>query len=1004
MAAPTTVERFLELIRQSGVTEAERLDDFLRQNTTLPAEPPALADQLVAEGLLTPFQRDQLLRGKWRGFTLGKYRILEPLGRGGMGTVFLAEHVVMRRRVAVKVLPKIRADQPSAIQRFHREARAAAALDHPNVIRAHDVDCEGKIHFLVMEYVDGVSLQALVETSGPLEVARACHYAYQAAAGLHSLHQAGLVHRDVKPGNILVDRQGTVKVLDLGLARFYEDNQDQLTGEIGGNAIMGTADFLSPEQGLNSHEVDARGDVYSLGATLYYLLAGRVPFEGQTITEKLLRHQMEDPPPLASVRPEVPEGLAAVVARMMAKAPADRYQSAAEAAAALVPWVTGPVPPLSEKECARLSPAAKSGRSPAPYQGPNTFPAVPEREPAAPRPGSLRIVGSEVSQTPLAPSRPLVQEAPLSVSDVPTQLALPRFGPSRPRRWWTLVIVGLVLLIGGLAAGLHWAFHRSNPTPPPTPPSVGLLPPPLPAVQRLSGETGQTEDFPTVAAALAKAKPGDRVLVRTNFLEERLVLKGITFPEPGVTLEAGAPSGQPVAWVPAETHPGGLPLVDLSDVSGLRLKGFLLDGARRLDSLVFLSGRCPGLCLEGLQLKGFRGCGVQLRDCAGELEQPVVLSGIRLFAGDENGFAFVLRGAPEAGSRDVHVLDGRLEGPLQAGVQVAGSVVGVQFQGNRFHKLTDAFQIHKVEPGQQVLFNVTSNTFAEVQNGFHFLRPPSAKQVRLTVANNLFAKTKKLSLVDDFTPQPANVRARWIWYDEPRPTGVEARYFRTTFQVPATATITRATLDLTCDHAFTVWLNGQRIGQGELNVLTRRVYAFDVTAHLRKGKNVLAIQGTNRSRLDGTAPMQGGLLAQLTYVPRGGTPSMVAATMPKTWRASKQGPKGWQNLDFDEEAWSTTKLLYLYGQGPPTWHNLIWDSTIAERFHGSPRPVLISPKGNLRDRASGEGFPLLDTRFRDFTLPTNPTDDVHFLRYPRSNRTLSEAGPGKTPVGAPPVE
>src|SRR5262249_47771286 len=216
MPAPSTVERLLELVRKSGIIESERLDEYLRQNPPLPTDPRAAADQLVAEGLLTRFQRDQLLRGKWRGFTLGKYRVLERLGRGGMGTVFLAEHVVMRRLVAIKVLPEGRAEEPAAVSRFHREARAAAVLDHPNVIRAHDVDCEGKVHFLVMEYVDGVSLQALVEGAGPLDVVRACHYVYQTAAGLHSLHQAGLIHRDVKPGNILVDRQGTVKLLDLG--------------------------------------------------------------------------------------------------------------------------------------------------------------------------------------------------------------------------------------------------------------------------------------------------------------------------------------------------------------------------------------------------------------------------------------------------------------------------------------------------------------------------------------------------------------------------------------------------------------------------------------------------------------------------------------------------------------------------------------------------------------------------------------------------------------------
>src|SRR5581483_10286116 len=191
----------------------------------VPAEVSKMAGLLVSAGLLTHFQAEQLMQGKWRRFTIGKYKVLERLGAGGMGSVFLCEHKLMRRRVAVKVLPT---------------ARAVAALDHPNIVHAYDIDQDEQLHFLVMEYVDGTSLQDLVKKSGPLDVTRACHYIRQSALGLEHAHEAGLVHRDIKPGNILVDRSGAVKLLDMGLARFFNDEEDVLTRKYD-ESVLGTA-------------------------------------------------------------------------------------------------------------------------------------------------------------------------------------------------------------------------------------------------------------------------------------------------------------------------------------------------------------------------------------------------------------------------------------------------------------------------------------------------------------------------------------------------------------------------------------------------------------------------------------------------------------------------------------------------------------------------------------------------------------------------------------------
>jgi serine/threonine protein kinase len=359
MPAPATIDDFLDVVRKSNQVDTARLDEHLRklsQKDAMPAEPRKLAAVLVRDGVITGFQAEQFLQGKWRGFTIGGYRILERIGAGGSGTVYLAEHQVMKRRVAVKMLPPHLNDGPAAVERFRREAQAIAALDHPNIVRAHDFRQEGPIHFLVMEYINGPSLQEVVQRQGALPVAVACEYIRQAAIGLEHAHKAGLVHRDVKPGNLLVDASGTVKVLDLGLARYAPEGQESVTKKFDENTVMGTADYLAPEQALSLHNVDARADIYSLGATFYTLLAGEPPFHEGSVTQKLLWHQMRSPVPLRKRRPEVPEEVDEIISAMMAKDPNERLQTAAEVAALLEPWSTGGPAPQGPGTAVRPGP------------------------------------------------------------------------------------------------------------------------------------------------------------------------------------------------------------------------------------------------------------------------------------------------------------------------------------------------------------------------------------------------------------------------------------------------------------------------------------------------------------------------------------------------------------------------------------------------------------------------------------------------------------------------
>ena len=364
MPSPTTNDELLDLVRKSGVLDEKRLDAYLAKvgsGNAIPQEPAKFAGVLVADGILTHFQAEQFLQGKWRRFTIGRYKVLERLGAGGMGSVYLCEHKLMRRRVAVKVLPTAKADDPASLERFYREARAVAALDHPNIVRAYDIDQDEKLHFLVMEFVDGANFQELVKRSGPLDVTRAAHYIRQAALGIQHAHEAaGLVHRDIKPGNILVDRNGIVKILDMGLARFFHDTDDILTKKYDEN-VLGTADYLAPEQALDSHGVDIRADIYSLGATFYFILTGRPPFAEGSVAQKLIWHQTRQPKAVRSIRQDVPEEMAAVLEKMMAKDPAARYQTPVAVAEALAPWTTTPIPPPPESEMPQLSPAAMGG-------------------------------------------------------------------------------------------------------------------------------------------------------------------------------------------------------------------------------------------------------------------------------------------------------------------------------------------------------------------------------------------------------------------------------------------------------------------------------------------------------------------------------------------------------------------------------------------------------------------------------------------------------------------
>jgi serine/threonine-protein kinase len=337
------LDDFVENVARSGLVPRQDLDQARAglELEPVPDAPIRLARSLVQQGRLTTYQARKLLAGATRGFFLGGYRILRPLGEGGMGKVFLAVNEKTFGKVAIKVLPPRKAQEEAlSLVRFRREMELSQRCDHPNVARTLAVGSEGDIHFMVLEYIPGMSLFDMVrsERYGPLRVTDAARLFIKVLYGLEAAHEAGLVHRDIKPSNIMITPDGNAKILDLGLARALGEE----TGITRANTVLGTLDYASPEQLSDASRADARSDLYSVGCTLFFALSGRPPFEGGDMINKIFRQRLDDPEPLEKIARGVPSAFAAIVRKLMAKKQEERYQSCAEVRADLERW-TDPV-------------------------------------------------------------------------------------------------------------------------------------------------------------------------------------------------------------------------------------------------------------------------------------------------------------------------------------------------------------------------------------------------------------------------------------------------------------------------------------------------------------------------------------------------------------------------------------------------------------------------------------------------------------------------------------
>jgi serine/threonine protein kinase len=1093
MPAPATSDDFLGLLRQTDVVDPDVLDaylDQLRAAGPLPAEPKTLAALLVRDGVLTHFQAGLFLLGRTTGFTVGKYRILERLGIGGMGSVFLCEDRALRRRVAVKVLPPRIAKDPAALARFHREAQVVGVLDHANIVHALDFCQDDNLYYLVMEFIDGVSLQEIVDKTGPMDPARAAHYVRQTAEGLQHAHEAGLVHRDIKPGNILVDRGGTVKILDLGLARFTDSRNEAITTRFDDQSIMGTADYLAPEQAVSLSDVDIRADIYSLGMTFYFLLAGRPPFKDGTVAQKLVSHQMHEPTPIRELRPEVSEELAAVLAKMTAKEPARRYQTPGEAAQALAPFTQTAVAPPAEAEMRRLSPAAlglgpttgQLASGPATMRGSGSW-VLPEgasgnqgtrtqtirpviRNADTPNPSALptadlalkpieddtprrsenngrksdknyRPAGTIQECPPAPPAKKpadedededveLVEEEPADASPSsrtrrsdkgrrrasgPSSTKLPGRKKRRKEkgeragmdwRLWAGLGAGIAVMLLGIAGFLF--FLKGNRPAPPDDSEGGLQGQRGPTTL-VVGIAGGPHTYPTIRAAYDSSIPGDTILVSAD-VEEAVSLHGDGGKGKDVILKADSIAGKPVVWKAPPNLPDGQPLLELKGVSGLRVKGFRFDGEQKVDDLIVVTGRCPGTVLDDLHCVKFRRCAVRFSQCSGADGQPVLLHDSRVVGEPSNEAAVVLDAGPDQLNQHIRIENCRFEGvpgakgkpgsPCKAGVQLTGPAADIAIRRNRFFVLTDGVLWRKADPPPRLHLSVEHNTFANLTRGLRLEVPlPNDKQNGLAVKDNLFLNTNWLAFTDGVPPQPTKPSGQLVWHDEGQAATASVPagnyYFRRVFDVPGD--LTGATLNISADESFSVWVNGQVVGPSPPSHYVKRVYAFNLAKQLKAGKNVLAVQAVNTDDFFAGGGSPAALLVQLTF--NTGETKASPVVSDRRWTSTRTAASGWQEVGFNDGDWTPVKVLGAYNVRP--WNNLMWDSFVNRALQKQAAPLAPIVSGNCRDLNSGEGYPLLDARGGAVKLPMNPSNNAQFLRYNKNSPLVKVGSPGVPP-------
>jgi serine/threonine protein kinase len=796
-----TPDTFFRCLQRSALVSEDRVASLLvelgKEGVDV-GQPQAIAAALVRNGTLTQWQAKELLRGKHRGFILGKYRLLSVVARGGSSSVYLAEHSLMRRRCAIKVLPKTSLRDPVDLARFHRETRVVASLEHTNIVRAYDVDkaLDGKteVHLFVMEFVDGDSLHDRVAQMGPMPPLEAANYIRQAADGLAYAHSCGIVHGNVKPANLLVARGDVIKILDLGLAKLFSD---VTPAPIEKERALATANFLAPEQFVKGALVDRRTDIYSLGCTFYFLLAGHPPFPGGTPRQPSMSLSTKQPVSIREIRDDVPADLAEILNRMMARQPADRYRTADEVSdemrKSLVKhadpkWLRqNPAvlnsPDALEKSTAHGSIDAKtpSPASAAASAGPNDSSSKssvsPSNESRKARPSDASMASAKGS-TPAERSTP----PPTSSRSRPTTVgidmlkALPIdqhnssaidtvIGRRRRKPWvlrvrpkLSLEIIALVLTSAVAVIGaLVWYGSREkdlpvHPVEQKSPRQAALPEPaatPAPARRQIDGDirVGPRGHFKTIGEAIdfVRESYAHDVLFSPSTGKPRTIKVAgwHTYPERididnsdfhfPKALRIVCDDPVPAILAPPDQQP----VVRLHGVEGFNLEGFEIDATGK-KAAIELSGYLVGTRLRNLEISGDCDTSILVHGAMG-LERPqsrCILDHLVLRRRRPGGTGMRFEQGINPSS-NLTITGCRLFGPFESAVTFNGPAVGIAIRESIITRASVGILLERDGLAVKDLA-IVNNTFHKMDRGIVFRDTPPGPTIDLTVQRNLF--------------------------------------------------------------------------------------------------------------------------------------------------------------------------------------------------------------------------------------------------------------------------
>lgn len=1064
MAVPTKGTELLDLVRKSGLLDQPKINGYvttLEQQGQVEEDPGRLASRMVKDGLITVFQARQMLRGRYRGFFLGKYKVLEPIGSGGMADVYLCEHMAMRHKVAVKILPIEKLKDPSLLGRFRREAQAIATLNHPNIVRAFDLDNEGNLHYLVTEYVDGCNLQDFIKKNGPMVPERAANYIAQAAAGLQHILDSELVHRDIKPGNLLLDRSGVVKLLDLGLARFNDiERQDNLTRDFDDGRVLGTADYIAPEQGIKGSDVDIRADIYSLGATFYFMLKGEAPFEGATVTQKLLFHQIKEPPPLPDT---VPPDIAELIRQMMAKKPANRIQTPGEIISRLLPYATESIPPLEEEMPPRSAalgaqPKSMGPKSSSRLSGRMAMTSLSHASMGSPsgRIGPRSGIDSALRATPHAgvnipttPNSAVGAVAPSVVDDdeddeddrlIAGDETVEAVNSFFMKYRWPLV-AGTVLILALCAFVVYWlidstqnvklakrtqtvsmipsagdtdsekenpaANDAAQPDPVVLPKWVSNVPlkeaPPAKSVRVTS--SGVAGTFKTIKNALLSNGSDAHIVIMDPQHKEQLTLDG-TQGFKNITIEGWSNSSEPVTMGYPPSAETNKPLITLNNIEGIKFKNLVLRGDNKDVELVKCTGDCPGLSIENVYFTNFPNRALVFDKVVGTPKQPVRLSQLKSATTREKDSVVRFDGI----CSEIIMDQCRFDGPFRGAVTLNGSMTNSVIKQCRFHKNLSSIVSNSTSDSATIQVKIVNCVFSQIiTSAITFPQPAASDSTTWDISDNLFLNTKRMAMVRSArfdAPTGLTSSLQWLWSDEgqtPEKPGVKPgmRYFRTSVKLDQVPSL--AALHVSCIDSFIVWVNGKRVGASSNKFYDQRVHRFDVTRFLTTGTNIIAVQGLHEGPEPGN-PNGSGAAAMMACL-YDATGNKALTTADQVWRVAREPVENWNHGEIDpaDKRWENAKPWP--SAGLLHWKNAVWDESITSSLGTNSMPS-VKGEGNLRDYHTSEGFPNLNSirgnvdGDKERHYGTNPDDDATFLRYPTS-AYLMKMGTKEHPVGIP---